>query len=62
LSRFSWRALLLLWQLRIFAAAAARPDPTQGPEPHAPFQNTQNRWYFEKGCEVRDLDGVVINC
>jgi hypothetical protein len=23
LSRFPWRALLLLWQLRIFAAAAA---------------------------------------
>jgi hypothetical protein len=25
---FPWRALLLLWQLRIFAAAAARPHPT----------------------------------
>jgi len=31
LSRFPWRALLLLWQLRIFAAAAARPDPTPPP-------------------------------
>jgi hypothetical protein len=30
LSRFPWRALLL-WQLRIFAAAAARPDPTPPP-------------------------------
>jgi hypothetical protein len=28
LSRFPWRALLLLWRLRIFAAAAARTDPT----------------------------------
>ena len=26
-----WRALLLLWQLRIFAAAAARPDTTPPP-------------------------------
>ena len=31
LSRFPWRALLLLWQLRIFAAAAARSDPTPPP-------------------------------
>jgi hypothetical protein len=30
LSRFPWRALLL-WQLRIFAAAAARLDPTPPP-------------------------------
>jgi hypothetical protein len=28
LSRFPWRALLLLGRLRIFAAAAARTDPT----------------------------------
>jgi hypothetical protein len=31
LSRFPWRALLLLWRLRIFAAAAARTDPTPPP-------------------------------
>jgi hypothetical protein len=31
LSRFPWRALLLLWQLQIFAAAAARPHPTPLP-------------------------------
>jgi hypothetical protein len=31
LSFFPWRALLLLWQLRIFAAAAARPHPTLPP-------------------------------
>jgi hypothetical protein len=28
---FPWRALLLLWQLRIFTAAAARPDTTPPP-------------------------------
>jgi hypothetical protein len=27
----SWRALLLLWLLRIFAAAAARPHPIPPP-------------------------------
>ena len=31
LSRFPWRTLLLLWRLRIFAAAAARTDPTPPP-------------------------------
>jgi hypothetical protein len=32
LFRFPWRALLLLWQLRIFAAAAARlPTPPRPP-------------------------------
>jgi hypothetical protein len=31
LSRFPWHALLLLWQLRIFAAAAARPHHTPPP-------------------------------
>jgi hypothetical protein len=32
----------------------------QGPEPYTPFQNTQNTWYFEKGCELRDVDDVVF--
>jgi hypothetical protein len=48
-------------QVATFGFLSGLKGHHQGPELHTLVQNTQNACYFEKGCEVRDLDDVILN-